>query len=80
MICTQMSVSGTYVLQERLLNSLSGKHVHCNCFAVRDVSFDATWYRREHYSFLGFAAAIEVFSGKVLAYVLYDCLRWTEER
>ena len=34
------------------------------------VSFDATWHRRGHYSNQGFTAAIEVYSGKVLDYVL----------
>ena len=49
------------------------------------VSFDASWHQRGHYSNQGFAAAIEVHSGKVLDYVLYDricskCLKWSEER
>ena len=34
------------------------------------VSFDASWHQRGHYSNQGFAAAIEVDSGKVLDYVL----------
>ena len=49
------------------------------------VSFDATWHQRGYYSNQGFAAAIEVGSGKVLDYVLYDrncnkCIKWSEER
>ena len=48
------------------------------------VSFDATWHQRGHYSNQGFAAAIEVYSGKVLDYALYEricskCLKWSEE-
>ena len=48
------------------------------------VSFDASWHRRGHYSNQGFAAAIEILSGKVLDYVLYErmcnkCIQWTED-
>ena len=48
------------------------------------VSFDATWHRRGHYSNQGFAAAIEIDSGKILDYILYErlcnkCHRWTDE-
>ena len=72
--------------------SLSAKHVRASAETsnipdckVCALSFDATWHRRGHYSNQGFAAAIEVNSGKVLDYVLYErvcnkCLRWTEER
>ena len=49
------------------------------------VSYDGSWHQRGHYSNQGFAAAIEVYSGKVLDYVIYErvcskCLKWTEER
>ena len=49
------------------------------------VSFDGSWHRRGHFSNQGFAGAIEVKTGKVLDYVLYErvcnkCIRWTEER
>ena len=49
------------------------------------VSFDGSWHRRGHFSNQGFARAIEVKTGKVLDYVLYErvcnkCIRWTEER
>ena len=49
------------------------------------VRYDCSWHQRGHYSNQGFAAAIEVYSGKVLDYVLYErvcskCLKWTEER
>ena len=50
-----------------------------------DVSFDATWHRRGHYSNQGFGAAIDVVSNKVLDYMLYQrvcrkCLTWPSER
>ena len=50
-----------------------------------DVSFDATWHRRGHYSNQGFGAAIDIASNKVLDYVLYQricrkCLSWPDER
>ena len=50
-----------------------------------DVSFDATWHRRGHYSNQGFGAAIDVVSNKVLDYILYQrvcrkCLKWPFER
>ena len=50
-----------------------------------DVSFDATWHRRGHYSNQGFGAAIDVVTNKVLDYMLYQrvcnkCLSWPEER
>ena len=72
--------------------SLTATHVHTlgktsniPDYKTCTVSFDATWHRRGHYFNQGFAAAIEVYSGKVLDYVLYErvcnkCLRWTEER
>ena len=37
-----------------------------------DVSFDATWHRRGHYSNQGFGAAIDIVSNKVLYYQLYQ--------
>ena len=50
-----------------------------------DVSFDATWHRRGHYSNQGFGAAIDVVSNKVLDYMLFQrvcrkCLTWPLER
>ena len=50
-----------------------------------DVSFDATWHRRGHYSNQGFGAAIDIVSNKVLDYMLYQrvcrkCLKWPPER
>ena len=72
--------------------SLSDKHVRASAETsnipdckVCAVGFDAPWHRRGHYSNQDSAAAIEVNSGKVLDYVLYErecnkCLRWTEER
>ena len=50
-----------------------------------DVSFDATWHRRGHYSNQGFGAAIDIVSNKVLDYMLYQricrkCLTWPTER
>ena len=50
-----------------------------------DVSFDATWHRRGHYSNQGFGAAIDIVSKKVLDYMLYQrvcrkCLKWPAER
>ena len=50
-----------------------------------DVSFDATWHRRGHYSNQGFGAAIDIVSNKVLDYMLYQrvcrkCLSWPIER
>ena len=50
-----------------------------------DVSFDATWHRRGHYSNQGFGAAIDIVSNKVLDYMLYQricrkCLFWPNER
>ena len=50
-----------------------------------DVSFDATWHRRGHYSNQGFCAAIDIVSNKVLDYLLYQrvcrkCLSWPSER
>ena len=50
-----------------------------------DVSFDATWHRRGHYSKQGFSAAIDIVSNKVLDYMLYQrvcrkCLSWPNER
>ena len=49
-----------------------------------DVSFDASWHRRGHYSNQGFAAAIDAVTNKVLDYVLYQrvcrkCSRWSPE-
>ena len=49
-----------------------------------DVSFDASWHRRGHYSNQGFAAAIDAVTNKVLDYVLYQrvcrkCSRWSAE-
>ena len=49
------------------------------------VSFDGSWHKRGYYSNQGFTGAIEVKSGKVLDYVLYErvcnkCIRWPEER
>ena len=49
-----------------------------------DVSFDASWHRRGHYSNQGFAAAIDAVSNKVLDYVLYQrvcrkCSKWSDE-
>ena len=54
--------------------------------AVRcNVSFDASWHRRGHYSNQGFGAVIDSVSGKVLDYDLLQrvcrkCLLWPEER
>ena len=53
--------------------------VRCN------VSFDATWHQRGHYSNQGFAAVIESTLGKVIDYVVYDrvcskCTKWPKER
>ena len=50
-----------------------------------DVSFDATWHRRGHYSNQGFGAAIDAVSNKVLDYALYQricrkCSKWPIER
>ena len=50
-----------------------------------DVSFDATWHRRGHYSNQGFGAAVDAVSNKVLDYALYQricrkCSKWTIER
>ena len=50
-----------------------------------DVSFDATWHRRGHYSNQGFGAAIDVVTNQVLDYMFYQricnkCLSWPEER
>ena len=50
-----------------------------------EVSIDATWHRRGHYSNQGFGAAIDIVSNKVLDYKLYQrvcrkCLRWTPDR
>ena len=50
-----------------------------------DVSFDATWHRRGHYSNQGFGAAIDVVTNKVLDYMLYQrvcnkCSSWPQER
>ena len=50
-----------------------------------DVSFDATWHRRGHYSNQGFGAAIDVVTNKVLDYMFYQricnkCLSWSEEQ
>ena len=50
-----------------------------------DVSFDATWHRRGHYSNQGFGAAIDIASNKVLDYMFYKricrkCLCWPDER
>ena len=50
-----------------------------------DVSFDATWHRRGHYSNQGFGAAIDIVSKKVLDFMLYQrvcrkCLNWPTER
>ena len=49
-----------------------------------DVSFDATWHRRGHYSNQSFGAAIDVVSNKVLDYKLSQrvcrkCLSWAQE-
>ena len=49
------------------------------------MSFDGSWHRHRYFSNQGFAGAIEVKTGKVLDYVLYErvcnkCIRWTEER
>ena len=50
-----------------------------------DVSFDATWHRRGHYSNQGFGAAVDAVSNKVLDYTLYQricrkCSKWPIER
>ena len=50
-----------------------------------DVSFDATWHRRGHYSNQGFGAAIDIVSNKVLDFMLSQricrkCLSWPSER
>ena len=50
-----------------------------------DVSFDATWHRRGHYSNQGFGAVIDAVSNKVLDYTLYQricrkCSQWPIER
>ena len=63
---------------------MSGKTSNIPDCKTCTVSFDATWHRRVDYSNQGFAAAIEVYSGKVVDYVLYErickkCLRWSEE-
>ena len=65
-----------------LSNSDDSKVPNCKNCAV---SFDATWHRRGQYSNQGFASAIEIETGKVLDYELYErvcnkCLRWTSER
>ena len=49
------------------------------------VSFDGSWHTRGHYSNQGFCAAIEIDTGLVLDYQLYErvcnkCIRWTEEK
>ena len=50
-----------------------------------DVSFDATWHKRGHYSNQGFGAAIDIVTNKVLDYMFYQrvckkCLSWPQER
>ena len=64
---------------------MSGKTSNIPDCKTCTVSFDATRHPRGYYSNQGFEEAIEVYSGKVLEYVLYEsicnkCLRWTEER
>ena len=49
------------------------------------VSFHGSWHTRGHYSNQGFCAAIEIDTGLVLDYQLYErvrnkCIRWTEEK
>ena len=49
------------------------------------VCFDASWYRRRHFSNQGFAAAIDSEFGKVLDHQLYDrvcypCSNWSQDR
>ena len=76
----QLSMS---LAANRVLASAETSHIPNvrNC----TVSFDATWHQRGYYPNQGFAAAIEVGSGKVLDYALYDrncnkCIKWSEER
>ena len=77
-ICQQsMSMTAKELRAKAESSNISGRKVCA-------VSFDASWHRRGNFSNrLGFAGAIEVKTGKVLDYVLYErvcnkCIRWTE--
>ena len=78
-ICQQsMSMTAKEVRAKAESSNIPG----CKVCAV---SFDESWNRRGNFSNQGFAGAIEVKTGKVLDYVLYErvcnkCIRWTEER
>ena len=73
---------------------LAAEEVRCRLDAIPsviepclrcDVSFDASWHKRGHYSNQGFGAAIDAVSGKVLDYgikqrVCKKCANWSEEK
>ena len=73
---------------------LAAEEVRCRLDAIPsviepcmrcDVSFDASWHRRGHYSNQGFGAAIDAVSGKVLDFgikqrVCKKCANWSEEK
>ena len=73
---------------------LAADEVRCRLDAVHsviepcvrcDVSFDASWHRRGHYSNQGFGAAIDAISVKVLDFgikqrVCKKCASWSEEK
>ena len=60
-----MSMTAKEVRAKAELSSIPG----CK---MRAVNFDGSWLRRGHFSNQGFAGAIEVKTGKVLDYVLYE--------
>ena len=77
-ISMQDSAEAIHRISTATVPSLPGV-VKCN------VSFDATWHQRGHYSNQGFAAVIDSNLSKVIDYVLYDrvcyyCIKWPKER